>query len=78
MTQIEGSILAHVWNIVDEHNAGCFNKQMFSIALHILQKVKKNIDPPRQIPHETRTCATAYFATGKLEISAFTGGAPAQ
>jgi len=53
--------LAHVWNIVDEHDQGVFDQKSFATALHVLSRIKKGKEPPAQIPHEVWTCALAYF-----------------
>ena len=60
-TQLDGSILGHVWNIVDENDQGYFTRSQFVTAVHILYKVKMGVETPKQIPHEVRTCVTVHF-----------------
>ena len=63
-TGLPPDILEHVWNITDETDSGRFDVRLFSMALHILTRIKQGKEPPHQIPHEVRACGGAYFLDG--------------
>ncbi|CAH1257083.1 EPS15L1 [Branchiostoma lanceolatum] len=46
------NVLAHIWTLCDEKQAGLLNAEQFALAMWLLQQQVKGIDPPQQLSPE--------------------------
>ncbi|XP_035673612.1 epidermal growth factor receptor substrate 15-like 1 isoform X1 [Branchiostoma floridae] len=46
------NVLAHIWTLCDEKQAGLLNTEQFALAMWLIQQQVKGIDPPQQLSPE--------------------------
>ncbi|XP_078670337.1 uncharacterized protein LOC144910776 isoform X2 [Branchiostoma floridae x Branchiostoma belcheri] len=46
------NVLAHIWTLCDEKQAGLLNAEQFALAMWLIQQQVKGIDPPQQLSPE--------------------------
>jgi hypothetical protein len=56
--------LFHVWNIVDEHDKGAFDRNMFAMAMHLLLKKIKGVPLPDALPPEMKASMMGIYPPG--------------
>ncbi|XP_060083645.1 uncharacterized protein LOC132562884 [Ylistrum balloti] len=49
---VQNNILAHIWGLCDTKGAGKLNQEQFALAMYLIQKKLKGIDPPAQLSPE--------------------------
>lgn len=51
-TSLPQNLLAHIWALCDTHQSGKLNSEQFALAMWLIDRKKKGIDPPQVLAPE--------------------------
>ncbi|XP_036411696.1 epidermal growth factor receptor substrate 15-like 1 isoform X3 [Colossoma macropomum] len=73
------SVLAHIWSLADTKCTGKLTKEQFCLAMHLIQKKVKGVDPPQSLtpemipPSERGSAASSASTTISSDFSSSVG-----